>query len=99
MTDISVKRAPTPLNNGENAMFGKSDTITEILGVSPAASTRQVTMPTGSLSVRWRSGRRAEEVCILRDAALALVAAIEEQFEESRAPPGRLPRSTTDGRR
>ena len=67
-------------------MFGKSDTITEILSVSPAASTRHVMAPTGSLLVRWRSGRRAEEVCILHEAALALVAAIEAQYGESRVP-------------
>jgi hypothetical protein len=79
------------LNNGENDMFGKSETITVILGVSPAASTQHVIMPTGSLLIRWRSGRRAEEVYILRDAALALVAAIEEQYGESRVPHGITP--------
>jgi len=61
-------------------MFGKSDTITEILGVEAAASTPQVKASTGSLLIRWRSGRRAEEVFIQHDAALALVAAIEEHW-------------------
>ena len=72
-------------------MFGKSDTITEILSVSLAVSTQHVVAPTGSLLIRCRSGRRAEEVCILHDAALALVAAIEEQYGESRVPLESMP--------
>jgi hypothetical protein len=66
-------------------MFGQSDTITEILGVSPAASRQHVMAPTGSLQIRWRSGRRAQEVRILRDVALELAAAIEMESARSNA--------------
>jgi len=54
-------------------MCGDPGTITEILSVGPQKSAEG----TVSLQIRFRSGRRAEEICILHDAAVALVVKLE----------------------
>ena len=54
-------------------MYGESNAITEILGVGPQKSAEG----TVALKIRYRSGRRAEEICILHDAAVALVVELE----------------------
>jgi hypothetical protein len=69
-------------------MLNASAEITEILSVKTILSASQATASGGSLLIRWRSGRRAEEVCILHDVALELAAAIELESARSGAQEG-----------
>jgi hypothetical protein len=62
------------------------DIITETIDVEAAIGTTRAPTPTGCLRIRWRSGRRAEEVFILRAAALALIEAIEGHWEKPTRP-------------
>jgi hypothetical protein len=66
-------------------MLDASAEITEILSVKTILSVSRATAPGGSLLIRWRSGRRAQEVCILHDVALELAAAIELESARSDA--------------
>jgi hypothetical protein len=73
------------LAEGESAMLDASAEITEILSVETIHSASRATAPGGSLLIRWRSGRRAEKVCILHHVALELAAAIELESARSNA--------------
>ncbi len=64
-------------------MFGRSDAITEILGVEAANWGTLAPAPVGCLRIRWRSGRRAQDVFIPHDVALALIAAIEDYWGDT----------------
>jgi hypothetical protein len=66
---------PSP---GDIAMDLEPGTITEILSVGPQKSAPG----TGAVQIRYRSGRRAEEVCILHDAAVALVVELEAYWRK-----------------
>jgi len=58
-------------------MCVESNAITEILSVG----TQKSTEGTVALKIRYRSGRRAEEICILHDAAVALVVELENYWK------------------
>jgi hypothetical protein len=66
-------------------MKDTSAEITEILSVETVQSPSLAPPTAGSLLIRWRSGRRAEEVCIQHDVALTLAAAIELESNRSSA--------------
>lgn len=69
-------------------MLDASAEITEILSVDTILSPSRAPAAAGSFLIRWRSGRRAEEVRILHDVALALAAAIELESTRSNALQG-----------
>ena len=56
-----------------------SDIVTEILGVTPQRAGEGA----GSLKIRYRSGRRAGEMYILQDAAVALVLELEAYWKKA----------------
>ena len=69
-------------------MLDASAEITKILSVETILSDSRATAPVGSLLIRWRSGRREEEVRILHGVALELAAAIELESARSDALQG-----------
>jgi hypothetical protein len=64
-------------------MCVEPNAITEILSVG----TQKSAEGTVALKIRYRSGRRTEEMCILHDAAVALVVELEAYWKKPAGSP------------